>query len=49
LPQPPNPVPILISPSSMFIPELGGSFAASERQNTLRAAQQIVNMMEIRR
>jgi lipopolysaccharide assembly LptE-like protein len=46
LPPPPVAIPIIIAPTSMFIPELGGSFAASERQTTLRAAQQIVNMME---
>lgn len=46
LPPPPNVVPLLVSPTSMMIPELGGSFAASERQAVTKAAWQIVNMME---
>ena len=43
---PPGAVPLLIMPASTFIPELGGSFAASERQALTRASWQIVNMME---
>jgi hypothetical protein len=47
--RPPAPmaIPLLVSPTSMFIPELGGSFASSERQAMTKAARQIVNMMEV--
>ena len=46
VPPPPPAVPLPLTPTSMFIPELGGSFAASERQAVSKAAAQIVNMME---
>jgi hypothetical protein len=49
LPPLPVAIPVLIRPTSMFIPELGGSFAASERYTTKKAAEQIVNMMEVQR
>lgn len=45
-PTAPNAVPLLVSPTSMAIPELGGSFSSSERQAAQKAAIQIVNMME---
>lgn len=46
LPPAPGAIPLLVTPTSMFIPELGGSFAVSERQAVTKAAWQIVNMME---
>lgn len=49
LPPLPVAIPVLIRPTAMFIPELGGSFAAAERYTTKKAAEQIVNMMEVRR
>ena len=49
LPPAPQAVPLLVSPTSGFVPELGGSYATSQRQAVQRAAMQIVNMMEVRR
>ncbi len=39
-------LPTLVSPTADFIPELGGSLAAAQRQLVDRTAIQIVSMME---
>jgi len=49
VPPAPIAVPLMVSPITMFTPELGGSLTTAERQAASRAAAQIVNMMEIRR
>lgn len=46
---PPAPIPLLITPTGTYVPELGGSTATSHQQAIRRAALQIVNMMEVRR
>ncbi len=43
----PAPIPLLITPTATYAPELGGSNATAEREAVVKAARQIVNMMEI--
>lgn len=45
----PNAVPLLVTPTTQYAIELGGSHASAQSQAVRRAAMQIVNMMEIRR
>ncbi|MBI3821635.1 MAG: hypothetical protein HY289_03035 [Planctomycetes bacterium] len=45
----PNAIPLLVTPSAPYVPEIGGSQATAQAQAARRAAAQIVNMMEIRR
>jgi len=47
LPSPPNAIPLLVTPSATYVPELGGSNATAQLQSVQRAARQIVNMMEV--
>jgi hypothetical protein len=47
LPTAPAAVPVLITPTANFQPEVGGSTMSAERQLVDRAAQQIVHMMEV--
>ena len=46
-PSAPEAVPLLITPSGTYAPELGGSNAVAQQQAVRRAATQIVNMMEV--
>jgi hypothetical protein len=43
----PNPIPLLITPTANYIPELGGSNVSAQALACRRAARQIVNMMEV--
>jgi Lipopolysaccharide-assembly len=43
----PMAVPLLVTPSASYIPELGGSNTSAQAQMVNRAAKQIVNMMEV--
>lgn len=43
----PPPVPLLVTPSANYVPELGGSNLSAHQQAVNRAARQIVNMMEV--
>src|SRR5262249_207880 len=45
-PAPVRPLPVVLSTSASFIPELGGSLRTAQQQNVNRMAIQIVNMME---
>lgn len=45
-PQAPVAIPLLLNPSAMAIPELGGSYMTAERETVRKAAVQVVNMME---
>ena len=47
VPTAPRAVPLIITPTGIYVPELGGSNASAERQAASRAARQIVNMMEV--
>lgn len=44
---PPPPTPILVQSVANYIPEVGGSLAAAQKQNFDRLAVQIVSMMEV--
>ena len=44
---PPKAIPLLVTPSATYVPELGGSNATAQLQGVQRAARQIVNMMEV--
>jgi hypothetical protein len=44
---PPKAIPLLVTPSATYVPELGGSNATAQLQSVQRAARQIVNMMEV--
>jgi hypothetical protein len=46
-PQAPKEVPILVTPTATYIPELGGSRTSAEKLEVDRAAARIVNMMEV--
>lgn len=46
-PQAPAAVPLLITPTATYAPELGSSNATAERDAVVKAARQIVNMMEV--
>jgi hypothetical protein len=43
----PTAVPLLVTPSAIYTPELGGSTATAQLQAVRRASTQIVNMMEV--
>jgi hypothetical protein len=43
----PNVIPLKVTPTAMWIPELGSSNMTAERQVVSKAARQIVNMMEV--
>ena len=43
----PGPVPLLVTPTATYIPELGGSTLSANQKAVNRAARQIVNMMEV--
>ncbi|MSQ93752.1 MAG: hypothetical protein EXR98_04260 [Gemmataceae bacterium] len=43
----PAPVPLLVTPTATYIPELGGSTLSANQKAVNRAARQIVNMMEV--
>jgi hypothetical protein len=43
----PKAIPLLVSPSATYVPELGGSNTTAQLQNVRGAARQIVNMMEV--
>jgi hypothetical protein len=45
----PNPIPLLITPTATYVPELGGSNTSANQQIVNRAARQVVNMMEVYR
>ncbi len=44
--QAPTAIPLVLTPTAIFIPELGGSNASAERQAVNKAAIQIINLME---
>ena len=46
-PNAPEAVPLLVTPSGTYVPELGGSNAVAQQQAVRRAANQIVHMMEV--
>jgi hypothetical protein len=46
-PSPPKAIPLLVTPSATYVPELGGSNTTAQLQGVQRAARQIVNMMEV--
>ncbi len=46
-PKAPAAVPLQITPTATYAPELGSSNATAEREAVVKAARQIVNMMEI--
>jgi hypothetical protein len=39
--------PLMITPTGIFAPELGGSNVSAEAKAVSRAARQVVNMMEV--
>jgi hypothetical protein len=43
----PKAIPLLVTPSATYVPELGGSNTTAQLQGVQRAARQIVNMMEV--
>jgi Lipopolysaccharide-assembly len=43
----PKAIPLLVTPTASYIPELGGSNQTAQTQMVRRAATQIVNMMEV--
>jgi hypothetical protein len=43
----PTAIPLMVSPTATYVPELGGSNTSAEFQAAAKAARQIVNMMEI--
>jgi hypothetical protein len=43
---PPKAIPLLVTPTGTYVPELGGSNTTAQFQAVRRAAMQIVNMME---
>ncbi len=45
--QAPAAVPLLVTPSATYVPELGGSTLSAHQMAVNRAARQIVNMMEV--
>lgn len=47
VPAAPPPIPLLVTPTGTYVPEIGGSNASADRQMVTRAARQIVNMMEV--
>ena len=47
VPKAPPAIPLLITPTATYAPELGSSNATAEREAVLKAARQIVNMMEV--
>lgn len=47
IPEAPKAIPVLISPTATFAPEVGGSVTTAEKQMVDRAAAQVVSMMEI--
>jgi hypothetical protein len=46
-PTAPREIPLLVTPTAHYTPELGGSTASAQAQLVNRAAKQIVNMMEV--
>jgi hypothetical protein len=43
----PTAIPLLITPTANYVPELGGSNLSAHQQIVNRAARQVVNMMEV--
>jgi hypothetical protein len=43
----PKAIPLLVTPSATYVPELGGSNTTAQLQGVRGAARQIVNMMEV--
>lgn len=43
----PKAIPLLVTPSATYVPELGGSSTTGQLLGVQRAARQIVNMMEV--
>ncbi len=43
----PTAVPLLVTPTTTYVPELGGTQASAQTQAARQAARQIVNMMEV--